>query len=118
MKTGPDGFAGCEKLVDTARHGNEPVFAFGSFRVRDRDELAVEVDVLPELAQEFAPPHPGIECSDDDGPEMFGAGARSFISSATRITGRRCPALPHHADAGDGIGGGSLRRLPRRADGE
>jgi hypothetical protein len=68
-------------------------------------EVAVEVNVLPQLAQKFATAHSGIECCDGDGPEMRGTGSDEL--QFIRDGGHRTlfSAFPHHPNASDGISG-------------
>lgn len=78
---------GLKEIVDAGGKGNLPPLASGGFRTRDKEQIAIEVDVLPELAQELAPAHAGIERHHDDGAEMgsgCGKQLRFLIKSQDR----------------------------------
>jgi hypothetical protein len=69
----------CEKeLVNPVGEGNFSPFAAGGFRLGDGENSTVEIDMLPELVEQLAPPHTGIKRRDDELTEMWsGCGQES-----------------------------------------
>ena len=59
-----------KELEEAPGEGDLAGFAFRRFRVSDEEKLAVEVDVLPALRENFTAPHARIERGHDDGAEM------------------------------------------------
>src|ERR1017187_1533369 len=80
-----------------------PGFSLGGFRVRDEQQRAGEVDVLPPLAGDLAPAHAGIEREDDHGPQMIlrGAEQRLLLGDTEHLaTG---PAFARHSHPGERV---------------
>lgn len=71
----------CEKeLVDPVGEGNFSPFASGGFRLSYREQSAVEINMLPELVEQLAPPHARIECRDDELTKVRGGcGEETFF---------------------------------------
>lgn len=59
-----------KELEEAPGEGDLTGFAFGRFRVGDRKKLAVDVDVLPALRENFTSAHTRIERRHDDGAKM------------------------------------------------
>ena len=72
-------------------HRDRPVFALGGFRVRHRNESAVEVHVLPKLREQFAPPHPGVERGITIGRRCAAQAARSLLPRRPTSPGGAAP---------------------------
>src|SRR4029077_4986858 len=59
-----------KELVYAVGKGNFTAFASRGFGATDKEQVAVEVDVLPPLIEELAPTHAGVEGCYDDRTEV------------------------------------------------
>ena len=59
-----------KKIVNARGEGDFTPLTSGGFGTGDKEELPAKVDMLPKLAEELAPPHPGIKRHNNDGAEM------------------------------------------------
>ena len=95
---------GPKELGEPRRERNLTGFALGRFRVRNGENVAVEVDVLPALGEDLSPPHARIERSNNDGAQMRRGRLEEEVLLGNGDHEAGLFALPHHAHAAQGIG--------------
>ena len=79
------------------------MLALGGFRVRDRNELPVKVDVFPDLVRISPRRIPVSSAAMTMGRRCFKAGGEEFHFLGHAHHGTARPALANHSYAGDGI---------------